>query len=58
MQVEKRIRKDFESGSVEDAFVDGEFVVVSAAADLDELYYPYIAMTLFIPSLCSTWPFV
>ena len=40
--VEKRIQKDFESGSVEDAFVDGEFVVVSAAADLDELYYPLL----------------
>ena len=40
--VEKRIQKDFESGSVEDAFVDGEFVIVSAAADLDELYYPYL----------------
>ncbi len=41
-KVEERLRKDFESGSVEDVFVDGEFVIVSTAADLEELYYPYL----------------
>ncbi len=41
-EIEKRIRKDLESSSVEDVVVDGEFVVVGTTANLDELYYPYL----------------